>query len=69
MARLNICTIRDIALYEGFLGDADHRLVSKVRNSTPQELAQNKFDFKDKRLPGCGERMKVTQMPSDYWMK
>lgn len=64
----------DLALYEGFLGDADHRLVSKVRNATPQELAQNKFDFKDKRLPELLFRYRARNWPetlsreeTQYW--
>ena len=53
----------DIALYEGFLNQGDSQLVSRVREATPQELAQNKFDFKDKRLPELLFRYRARNWP------
>lgn len=41
----------DLALYEGFLNDADRPLLANVRDASPQDLAQTRFDFHDKRLP------------------
>jgi exodeoxyribonuclease-1 len=53
----------DIALYEGFLGEGDRQLLSKVREAAPQELARNKFDFTDKRLPELLFRYRARNWP------
>jgi exodeoxyribonuclease-1 len=53
----------DLALYDGFLGDADHALLAKVRDACPQELAQIRFDFHDKRLPELLFRYRARNWP------
>lgn len=53
----------DLALYDGFLGDADHALLAKVRDACPQELAQTRFDFHDKRLPELLFRYRARNWP------
>jgi len=53
----------DLALYEGFLNDADRPLLAKVRNASPQELAQIRFDFHDERLPELLFRYRARNWP------
>ncbi len=53
----------DLALYEGFLNDADRPLLAKVRDASPQELAQTRFDFHDKRLPELLFRYRARNWP------
>ncbi len=40
----------ELALYDGFFDDADRRLMERVRNATPRELAEGDFPFRDERL-------------------
>jgi len=42
----------DLALYHGFFGDADRKLLRDVRGTPPQQLASRTFAFRDVR---CGE--------------
>ena len=53
----------DLALYDGFLSDADRPLLAKVRDASPQELAQTRFDFHDKRLPELLFRYRARNWP------
>jgi len=53
----------ELALYDGFLNDIDRPLLEKVRNATPEELSQAKFDFKDKRLPELLFRYRARNWP------
>jgi exodeoxyribonuclease I len=53
----------DHALYEGFLGDHDRRLATRVRAASPQELAQQRFPFEDPRLPELLLRYRARNFP------
>jgi len=53
----------DLALYDGFLNDADRALLASVRDASPQELAQTRFDFHDKRLPELLFRYRARNWP------
>ncbi len=53
----------DLALYEGFLNDADRPLLANVRDASPQELAQTRFDFHDQRLPELLFRYRARNWP------
>lgn len=53
----------DLALYEGFLNDADRPLLANVRDASPQELVQAHFDFHDKRLPELLFRYRARNWP------
>lgn len=53
----------DLALYEGFLNDADRPLLANVRDASPQELAQIRFDFHDKWLPELLFRYRARNWP------
>ncbi len=53
----------DLALYEGFLNNADRPLLANVRDASPQELAQTRFDFHDKRLPELLFRYRARNWP------
>ena len=53
----------DLALYEGFLNDADRPLLANVRDASPQELAQTKFAFHDERLPELLFRYRARNWP------
>ena len=53
----------DLALYEGLLNDADRPLLANVRDASPQELAQTRFDFHDKRLPELLFRYRARNWP------
>ncbi len=53
----------DLALYDGFLNDADRPLLAKVRDASEQELAQTRFDFHDKRLPELLFRYRARNWP------
>lgn len=41
----------DTALYDGFLDNTDALLLTQIRRASPQQLANARFDFHDKRLP------------------
>lgn len=53
----------DLALYDGFLNDADRPLLANVRDASPQELAQTRFDFHDQRLPELLFRYRARNWP------
>lgn len=53
----------DIALYEGFLNNADTALLAQIRRASPQELAEYKFNFHDKRLPKLLFRYRARNWP------
>jgi len=53
----------DLALYDGFLGDADRDQLDRVRSLSAQELAQSHIDFKDKRLPELLFRYRARNWP------
>jgi len=53
----------DLALYEGFLNDADRPLLARVRDASKQELAQTRFDFHDQRLPELLFRYRARNWP------
>ena len=53
----------ELALYSGFLPDADKRLLREVRQSTPQELAQRKFAFRDPRYAELLFRYRARNWP------
>ncbi len=53
----------DLALYEGFLNDANRPLLASVRDSSPQDLAQTDFDFHDERLPELLFRYRARNWP------
>ena len=53
----------DLALYDGFLNDEDRPLLVKVRDASPQELAQTRFDFHDERLPELLFRYRARNWP------
>ncbi len=53
----------DLALYDGFLSDADRPLLARVRDASEQELAQTHFDFHDARLPELLFRYRARNWP------
>lgn len=53
----------DLALYDGFLSDADRPLLARVRDASKQELAQIRFDFHDQRLPELLFRYRARNWP------
>lgn len=53
----------DLALYNGFLNDADRPLLANVRDASPQDLAQTRFDFHDQRLPELLFRYRARNWP------
>ena len=55
--------IVDLALYDGFLSDADRPLLARVCDASKQELVQTRFDFHDQRLPGLLFRYRARNWP------
>lgn len=53
----------DLALYDGFINDADRPLLARVRGASPLELAQTRFDFHDQRLPELLFRYRARNWP------
>ena len=53
----------DAALYDGFLGNADAYLLAQIRCATPQQLANQRFDFHDRRLPELLFRYRARNWP------
>ncbi|GKS70430.1 exodeoxyribonuclease I subunit C [Nitrosomonas sp. PY1] len=53
----------DLALYEGFLNNADAALLAQIRQASPQELAKYKFNFHDERLPKLLFRYRARNWP------
>lgn len=53
----------DAALYDGFFGDADKRLLAQVRATLPQQLAGAHHPFHDPRLPELLFRYRARNWP------
>jgi exodeoxyribonuclease-1 len=53
----------ELALYSGFLPDADKRLLREVRATPPQQLAQGSFGFRDKRYAELLFRYRARNWP------
>jgi exodeoxyribonuclease I len=53
----------DLALYDGFFSNNDYPLMDRIRNATPQELAESNFDFHDSRLPKLLFRYRARNWP------
>jgi exodeoxyribonuclease-1 len=53
----------DLALYDGFLNDADRRKLVRIRDSSPQDLARDNFGFEDARLPDLLFRYRARNWP------
>ena len=53
----------DLALYDGFMGDADRRLLERVRTTSGEDLATTRFNFSDKRLPELLFRYRARNWP------
>ena len=59
----------DLALYDRFISKADHVLMTGVRSSSPQQLAQAHFNFHDKRLPELLFRYRARNWPETLTTK
>ena len=53
----------DLALYEGFLDNADFSSLTQIRRVSPKDLAKIRFDFHDKRLPDLLFRYRARNWP------
>ena len=53
----------DAALYDGFLDNADALLLAQIRRASPQQLANARFDFHDRRLPELLFRYRARNWP------
>jgi exodeoxyribonuclease-1 len=53
----------ELALYGGFLPDADKRLLREVRTTPPQQLATRAFPFRDPRYPELLFRYRARNWP------
>ncbi|MDR9900982.1 hypothetical protein G7B40_042175, partial [Aetokthonos hydrillicola Thurmond2011] len=53
----------ELALYSGFLHDADKRLLRDVRATPPPQLATRAFPFRDTRLPELLWRYRARNWP------
>ena len=53
----------ELALYDGFLNDADRNRLARVRAASPQKLASTDFNFQDKRLPELLFRYRARNWP------
>lgn len=53
----------ELALYDGFIGDADKRLLREVRATPPQQLATRGFAFRDPRLSELLWRYRARNWP------
>ncbi|WP_256644948.1 exodeoxyribonuclease I [Thermomonas paludicola] len=53
----------DAALYDGFIGDADKRLLAQVRGTPPHLLANARFAFRDARLTELLLRYRARNWP------
>ncbi len=53
----------DVALYEGFLDNADAASLAQIRRAAPQQLAKMRFDFHDQRLPDLLFRYRARNWP------
>ena len=53
----------DAALYDGFIGDSDKRLIAQVRGTPPHLLAKAQYAFRDTRLPELLFRYRARNWP------
>jgi exodeoxyribonuclease-1 len=53
----------DSALYDGFMGDEDKRMMSVVRAARPEELGELQADLRDERLKALLPRYKARNYP------
>jgi exodeoxyribonuclease-1 len=53
----------DAALYGGFIGDGDKRLIAQVRGTPPHLLAKAQYAFRDARLPELLFRYRARNWP------
>ena len=53
----------DGALYDGFIGDGDKRLMAQVRGTPPHLLAKAQYAFRDHRLPELLFRYRARNWP------
>lgn len=53
----------ELALYDGFLPDADKRLLADVRGTPPEQLAERMFPFRDPRYPELLFRYRARNWP------
>ena len=53
----------ELALYSGFLPDADKRLLAEVRATPPEQLGQRAFSFRDWRYPELLFRYRARNWP------
>ncbi len=53
----------ELALYDGFLNDADRNRLARVRSASAQELASTDFHFQDQRLPELLFRYRARNWP------
>ncbi|MBX3617707.1 exodeoxyribonuclease I [Nitrosomonas sp.] len=53
----------DVALYDGFLDNADAYLLAQIRRATPQQLTSMRLDFHDQRLPELLFRYRARNWP------
>ncbi|MEQ1814994.1 MAG: exodeoxyribonuclease I [Nitrosomonas sp.] len=64
----------DVALYDGFLDNADAASLLQIRRATPKQLTKMRFDFHDQRLPELLFRYRARNWPEtltpaemEYW--
>jgi len=53
----------DVALYDGFLDNADAASLVQIRRASPKQLAKMRFDFHDGRLPELLFRYRARNWP------
>ncbi|WP_292993663.1 exodeoxyribonuclease I [Nitrosomonas sp.] len=53
----------DVALYDGFLDNADAASLAQIRRVSPKQLAKMRFDFHDQRLPELLFRYRARNWP------
>ncbi|MBP6058442.1 MAG: exodeoxyribonuclease I [Nitrosomonas sp.] len=53
----------DVALYDGFLDNADAASLAQIRRASPQQLANAQFEFHDPRLPELLFRYRARNWP------
>jgi exodeoxyribonuclease-1 len=53
----------ELALYGGFLPDADRRLLADVRATPPEQLGSRAFNFRDPRYPELLFRYRARNWP------
>ncbi|MBX9894103.1 MAG: exodeoxyribonuclease I [Nitrosomonas sp.] len=53
----------DVALYDGFLDNADAASLAQIRHASPKQLAKMRFNFHDQRLPELLFRYRARNWP------